>query len=106
MPEILFGKSDRVISQISKVLAEYERANPEATSSLYRQNSVSVRIRIIDPSFEGLTKVERSDIVWTYLHRLPRAVQSDITVLLLLAPDEVAESFANLDFERPVPSGL
>jgi hypothetical protein len=106
MPEILFGKPDRVLNQIVKVLEDYEHENQDATSTLYRQNSVSVRMRIIDPSFEGLCKIERSDVVWRFLDRLPADIQSDITFLLLLAPSEVAESFANLDFERPVPSGL
>ena len=106
MPELLFGKMDSILKRINTELARYEREHAQSRTSLYRQNSVSVRIRIIDPSFEGLTRAERSKRVWEYLHRLPQDAQSDITVLLLLTPNEVQTSFGNLDFERPVPSAI
>ena len=37
---------------------------------MYRQNSVSVRIRIVDPDFHGMSKADRNDLVWDYLDRL------------------------------------
>jgi len=46
------------------------RDHSEARISLYRQNSVSVRVRIIDPSFEGKGKPERNDLVWHYFRGL------------------------------------
>jgi hypothetical protein len=67
---------------------------------------VSVRVRIIDPSFDGKTKPERNDIVWNYLTELSDDEQSDISMLLLLTPSETKHSFANFEFEDPVPSKL
>ena len=106
MATIKFGKSDAVLKDIVKELQRYEREHPQAEIEVYRRNSVSVRIRIIDPSFAGLSRVERSRRVWEYLHNLPERAQSDITVLLLLTPDETDASLANLDFEQPLPSTL
>ena len=106
MPEILFGQWDPVLTKISAALSQYEADHQGAHATLYRQNSVSVRIRIIDPSFSERGKADRGEQVWQYLRKLPRRVQSDISVLLLLTPDETQTSFANMDFDRPLPSTL
>jgi hypothetical protein len=104
--KVFRGNSDRIIQGLMKALEAYERDHPHADITLYRQNPVAVRIRIIDPDLAGLDKVQRHDRVWSYFDPLPERTVSDITVLLLLTPDEVKKSFANVDFEDPVPSGL
>src|SRR5262245_27925791 len=100
------GAPDEIIEQIIGVLRSYEADHPKSRIDLYRQNPVSVRVRIIDPDFSGLTKIERSKMAWNYLGHLPDDIQSDISTLILLAPEETSMSFANLEFEDPVPSGL
>jgi len=100
------GKSDEVIDEIIKALRLYEADHPQAQIDLYRQNSVSVRIRIVDPGFAAQGKLQRNRQVWQYLGVLPEDVQSDISTVLLLTPDERGASFANLDFEDPIPSKL
>jgi len=85
---------------------QYKPAHPESEIRSYRQNSASIRIRIIDPDFRGVDRVTRDDQVWEILGRLPEDVQSQITVLLLLTPEEAKTSFANMDFENPIPSRL
>lgn len=100
------GKSDEVIDQIISALRKYEKTHPDADIAVYRQNSVSVRVRIVDSEFATLDKVERNKLVWKYLETLPEDVQSDVSVLLLLTPEETKRSFANLEFEDPVPSNL
>jgi hypothetical protein len=100
------GKSDRVLKRIAATLAAYESEHPGSTAVLYRRNPAAVRIRIVDPSFAGLDRVERDDRAWRYLNKLPANARSDISVLLLLAPEELETSFANQDFEDPVPSRL
>ena len=54
MPELLFGNWDPILTEIADALSRYEAANPETHVALYRQNSASVRIRVIDPAFAGL----------------------------------------------------
>src|SRR5688572_10404609 len=100
------GKSNRVLKRIADELSTYESDHPGSTAALYRQNPAAVRVRIVDPSFEGLSRIERDDLVWRYLTKIPAGVRSDITFVLLLTPNEAETSFANEDFEHPVPSML
>jgi stress-induced morphogen len=100
------GNSDAVIEQIKSVLHSYQEDHPAARIDLYRQNPASVRIRIIDPNFAGMSRVDRHARVWKYLDQLPEEDEGDISMLVLLTPDETSRSTANLEFEDPVPSLL
>ena len=104
--QVMRGSTDAVIKQIIVALRPYAAAHPASRVNLYRQNSVSVRVRIIDPDFAGRSKVDRSNDVWKYLSALPEEVESDISTLILLTPEEKQKSFANFEFEDPVPSTL
>jgi stress-induced morphogen len=100
------GRSDETIEKIVAALGVYEKEHPGAQIDLYRQNPVSVRVRIIDPEFKGQEKPQRNRVVWRYLGQLDEDAQSDISTLLLLAPDETKMSFANFEFDDPVPTQL
>jgi hypothetical protein len=100
------GGPDEVIERMIEALRAYEADHPSARIDLYRQNPVSVRVRIIDPAFAGRNKVERNKEAWKYLDTLPDEVQSDLSTLILLAPEETEMSFANFEFEDPIPSSL
>jgi acid stress-induced BolA-like protein IbaG/YrbA len=106
MGQVVRGKPDPALAGILDILKQYEAAHPAAEVSVYRQNSVSVRIRIIDPDFKDHSRSERHEIVWRSLEQLPEEIVSDVTILVLLTPDEVSESLANFDFEHPIPSRL
>ena len=98
------GKSDQVIEQIMEELRDFEEDHPNAQIELYRQNSVSVRIRIIDADFSSQNQAERSKETWKYLNNLSNETQSDISVLILLTPDETKTSLSSFDFENPIRS--
>ena len=100
------GETDGILDRIIEALRTYESDHPRAAIDLYRQNSVSVRIRIIDPDFAGQNKVDRNKTTWKYLDALGDDIQSDISTLILLTPEEKQKSLANLEFEDPVPSAL
>ena len=100
------GDSDAIIENIIDSLRAYEADHPNAQIDLYRQNPVSVRVRIIDPDFARQDRVERHKDVWRYLDSLDEESQSDISSLILLTPGETKKSFANFEFEDPVPSIL
>ena len=76
----------------------------------YRFNSASIRVRVVDPRFEGLSFEQRDAMVEPHLNRLPDETLSDIMNLLTLSPDEFAgsswRSRLNLEFEDPSPSML
>jgi stress-induced morphogen len=97
---------DTQVQQIRDVLSRYEDDHPTAQIEIRRQNSVSIRIRIVDPDFAGLDRVDREPAVWNVLKTLPEEVFTNITMLLLLAPDETRGSLANQEFEHPIPSRL
>lgn len=97
---------DEQVQQILDVLAEYKDSHPNADIAAKRQNSVSIRVRIIDSDFEGMDRVDRDPLIWTMLKTLPDDVFSNITMLLLLTPKEAETSLANLEFDDPLPSRL
>ncbi len=99
-------KPDAEVQQILDVLAEYRRTHPNAQIHARRRNPVSIRIRIIAPDFRGLNRVEREPEVWKLLKQLPEDVFVNITMLLLLTPEETETSFANMEFENPIPSWM
>lgn len=77
----------------------------------YRFNSVSLRVRVVDPRFEGKSEEERAAMVEPVVAELPSETQADIMGLLLLSPSETPpalnrKSLANLEFEDPSDSDL
>ena len=71
------GQSDETIEKIVGGLRTYEANHPKAKIDLYRQNPVSVRVRIVDPHFAGKSKSERSQEAWKYLDNVPDGAHSD-----------------------------
>ena len=67
----------------------------------YRYNSASIRIRIIDPKFEGLHHMDRVKLIEPYLEPFPENIQRDICRLFLLTPKE-----RNREFESGYDSGF
>ncbi len=72
----------------------------------YRYNSASIRVRIVDERFRGKSSLEREATVDPLLAGLPEDTEADITMVLLLDPDEGETSTVNLEFEHPSPSFL
>ena len=61
----------------------------------YRYNAASIRIRVIDPRFEGLSRVERDSMVEKYLDQLPPETQTDIVTLFTFAPSDLEKKPAS-----------
>ncbi|HVC97085.1 MAG TPA: hypothetical protein VND64_25625 [Pirellulales bacterium] len=97
---------DRIVEQIVEALARYKARHAKASVEVKRQNSVSVRIRIIDPDYQRMDRVDRDTHAWEFLDDLPDETKADITMLLLLTPKEAKTSLANAEFEDPIPSRL
>jgi stress-induced morphogen len=98
------AQPDEQVQQILDILTEYERAHPQAQIEGRRQNPVSIRLRIIDPDFHGMDRVEREPAIWKLLSKLPEEVFVNITMLLLLTPEETEHSLASQEFDHPIPS--
>ncbi|MBI3822163.1 MAG: hypothetical protein HY289_05725 [Planctomycetes bacterium] len=99
-------KLDAVLKQIVKTLERYAAGHPNAEVEAYRHDNVSVRIRVIDPDFKGMSRGEREVDLWAMLHELPEEVVADISLLILLSPAEVKKSFASMEFDDPIPARI
>ncbi len=98
------GDDDDTITSVRDSLLDYERQHSHAQIDIYRHNSISIRIRVVDPCFAGLRKSDRHARIWEHLEKLPAEIQGDISMVVLLSPEEVRKSIANLEFEDPSPS--
>lgn len=83
------------------------------TVDAYRYNAASIRVRVIDPRFEGLATATRDAMVEPPLEQLPERTQADIMSLLTFAPSELRQTpktfrlfLLNAEFDDPSPSML
>jgi hypothetical protein len=107
MSQIRRGQTvDATLQAIRGALRQYEAKHPQARVQVKRQNPVSVRVRVLDPGFEGLDRSTREDQLWVFLDTLAEDVRADITMLLLLTPEEAEMSLANAEFDNPISSRL
>jgi stress-induced morphogen len=99
------GKEPAIIEKLLKEeFSDYPSAHPPEA---YRYNIASIRIRVVSPRFEGKNESERYKMVAPLLKKnLSEDTWQDITILLLLTPDEVEDSLLNREFESPTPSRL
>lgn len=100
------SRPDPILRRIVEALREYDETHPRAKIEAYRQNSVSVRIRVVSPEFAGRSRAHREEEIWAILNKLPEDTLSEISLLLLLTPDEAKQSFASLEFDDPIPSRI
>lgn len=70
-------------------------------TEVYESDPYSIRLRIVDERFRGLNQVERERLVWPLLMALPEPIQQDMSIVLLLAEEELATSTMNRVFENP-----
>lgn len=100
------GRSDEYLTAVMEVLKPYGTEHSQAQIVGYRQNSVAIRVRIVDPDFTGISREQRHEIIWELLETLPEEIQNHLSTILLLTPDEAKMSFANVEFDDPIPSKL
>src|SRR5947209_5111748 len=79
----------------------------------YRYNSASIRVRVIDSRFEGMSREQRDALVEKQLDKLPPETQQDIVTLFTFAPSELTrtsmtlrEFMQNAEFENYSPTML
>jgi hypothetical protein len=107
MATIVRGNADAEVQALKDALDAYEAEHPGAEAALYRHNPGSIRLRVIDRRFEGTTKSRRHADLWDFLAtRVPEDILADVSLVLTVAPAELKNSFANFEFDDPIPSKL
>jgi hypothetical protein len=97
---------DTQVQEIYDVLAPYQAEHVNAQIDVRRRHEVSIHIRVIDPDFQGVRWAVREEPFWPLLKQLPYETFANISILLLLTPEEAPRSMANLVFDNPVPESL
>ena len=80
-------------------------ADLAAALAQFRLYSAVLRLKRVIGLMEAVY-LERSQAVWKYLDLLPDEAVADIGTLLLLTPDATKNSFADMEFDEPIPSKL
>ncbi len=93
---------------VEKLLLQYFQQ-----ADAYRYNLASIRVRVIDPQFEGMSREQRDAMVEPYLDMLPPETQRDIMTLFTFAPADLNRTpmtlrrhMLNTEFDDPSPSML
>src|SRR5438874_8909455 len=93
-------------------IEELLRKQGFAKVDAYRYNPAAIRVRVIDPRFEGQSIEQRDAMVEPILAQLPERTQADIITLLTFTESEVAQGpkfkgyGLNVEFDDPSPSIL
>lgn len=98
--QITTGTTDGSLTAFAEALRSYELAHPLAQIDLYRLDEHSIRVRIIDPDFEGKPLAWRHQHTWTYLDALDDSTQSELSSLTLLTPAERGTSLSSMRFDE------
>jgi hypothetical protein len=98
-------RRDTALASLRKALTAYESAHPGSAAEAYRRHAEVLRLRVVDPRFRRWPRERRHDRLWDELRHLPEEVLSQITLAVLLAPEERDESLLNVDFEEFRPTG-
>lgn len=92
-------RSDADVLKIRQCLAAYQGQHPRADILLYREDPYSVNMRIIDPDFAGMDRIERQYLVWSFFEQLDDRVGSQPMIVLPLTPEEASESLFSAEFD-------
>lgn len=99
-------KTTRETQRLERLLDDQFPDSPKDLPRAYRYSPVSIRVRVVDDRFKMMNRSERDKLVRPLIRSLPDRIQEDLTILLLLAPDELADSLMNREYEHPTPSRL
>ena len=63
-------------------------------------------MRIVDQDFAETSRADRHELVWRFLEGSPERIQGQVSLLRALTTAETTASFANFEFDHPIPSSL
>ncbi len=100
----ILQQTDDAVDQVAAALSEFEKSHEYAECTVYRYNPASIRVRVVDAIFSGLSKGERHDYAMRFLRELPEDALAQMSILLCLEPGE--SSLLDSEFHDPTRSQL
>jgi stress-induced morphogen len=98
---------DADVRTVSRSLKHaYGAAHPRAVIDVFKRNSATIWVRIIDPDFKGMTRYARERVVWPIVESWPEELQEQLVILLLITPEERKRSVMSAEFDDPSPTVL
>ena len=94
-------RRDRVLEGVRDALSQFKLAHPKAKIDCYRQSKSNIRLRVIDESYAGQLIKSRHQSLWKVLENLSLEDRNQVTLMVLLTPEETADSIVNYEFENP-----
>jgi hypothetical protein len=99
-------KVTKQTKQVERLVDKHFPNCPRDLPRAYRYSPASIRVRIVDERFKDMNRSERWKMVMPVIRTLPEEIRQELTVLLLLAPDELDDSPMNREYAHPSPSLL
>lgn len=107
----------RVVEKVTDADTEQVRAKArawldahgfaDARLDIYRKiPGHSIRVRVVHPRFTDQLIDDRDRMTSGLLRDVPDEIDQDITLVLLLGPEELEGDFGNAEFDRPASSYL
>ena len=98
-PFVVENKKTPETEKIERLFKEKGFEHVEA----YRHSSASIRLRVRDERFRGLSRVDRMEMIEPIIEELPAEIQQDLIFVLPFAVGEEKTEFSqmNRDFEEP-----
>jgi len=85
-------KQDHSTAAIFEAIqAGFPETSDSPEDSVYRYNPVSIRVLIVDSRFEGKSEAAREAIVKRALKDLPRDIWREISLLIMITPEELQD---------------
>jgi hypothetical protein len=97
------SKKDKVTNAQSREVEKFLRSCGFAEVECYQRKGYDylLRVRVTDIRFQGLSRLERMDLVEKEIEKLPDDLQASITMLVVVTPEERKTSLLSLEFDDP-----
>jgi len=95
--------SRKITNEQTRQVEEFLRSRGFPDVECYQREGYDflMRLRVTDPRFRGLNRVDRAALVEEELAKLPDDLQASISMLVLVTPEERKTSLHSLEFDDP-----
>ena len=94
-------QTDPILTAVRDALQEFRRGHPTAVSAdAFRENPGIVRVRVIDPRYESMSRLDQHRELWYYLrNQVGSDAMQEVYEVLTISPRET-DLYVNQIFEE------